>query len=68
MVPNFLTYLSMILMQRNLLPVGGARCNQSRCKRDPVYTRKSSCVNARGIPPAGGPVILVEVVNKEKIV
>ena len=31
-------------------------------------TRKSSCVNARGIPPAGGPVILVEVVNKEKIV
>ena len=35
--PNFLTLQSMILMQRNLLVITGARCNRTRCMRDPVY-------------------------------
>ena len=46
----------------------GFKLQKDLCSVDLQQTRKSSCVNARGIPPAGGPVILVEVVNKEKIV
>ena len=37
LVTELLTLQSMILMQRYLLVIAGARCNRTRCKRDPVY-------------------------------